>query len=139
MRITDYLGYGRENARSARSLSDELGIRRRKVTLAIEAARLRGWPICASSNGENGGFYLASCSAELAEYEAQRRYRAKAVARVTDALQVTLDNWNGQLTLWEKKQTPATLESVTGASLRTKDGCNYTQTTLFGQGGDCDG
>lgn len=139
MRITDYLGYGRENARSARSLADELGIRRRKVTLAIEAARLRGWPICASSNGENGGFYLASCSAELAEYEAQRRYRAKAVARVTDALQVTLDNWNGQLTLWEKKQTPATLESVTGASLKTKDKLDYTQISLYSQGGGRDG
>jgi hypothetical protein len=85
--ITDYLATGKENARTAREIADEIGIRAtRPVTQAIERARRKGLPICAAVSGDYLGYYLTKDPAELKRYCSQLQHRAGEILTTSAAM-----------------------------------------------------
>lgn len=85
--IVDYLSTGKENARTARELADEIGIRKtRPITLAIERARREGHPICAAVSGFYLGYYLAEDQAELKKYCYRLQHRAGEILTTSAAM-----------------------------------------------------
>lgn len=66
--IADLLLTGAENARTGRELADKLGCNIREVTEWVERDRRRGHPICATSNPEHPGYYIAETQEDLQEY-----------------------------------------------------------------------
>lgn len=68
MTISEMLAEGKENAVTAKHLSDVLGKPVRTITAMIEAERKQGVPICASCDTDNAGYYLPIDDRELREY-----------------------------------------------------------------------
>lgn len=90
-RLEKIMPVGRSSALTARQLADLLGTTRREVTRSIEAARLRGAPICSSSDADSGGFYIATGPGELADCIAEREQRTQSIQAVTAAMKETLE------------------------------------------------
>lgn len=91
----DYIPHGRSNAITAEQLGKRLSIPPRKVTLRVQAYRLRGAPICAS-NTEPYGYFMAESPAELGQYVRSLKGRANEVAATLNSLVNTLDAMTGQ-------------------------------------------
>lgn len=91
MCVAEYLGIGRDNARTARELCTALGIRRRDLTKQIERERREGVPICASCDANYPGYYMAGNEGELADYVRSLDRRIKEVKRTRDALAGAVD------------------------------------------------
>lgn len=66
--VTDFLLTGKENAKTGRELADKLNCNIRDITAWIERERRRGKPICATSNPDHPGYYLAETREELQIY-----------------------------------------------------------------------
>ena len=90
MKLLDVIPLGRAGALTARQLADILQLKRRTVTKNVEGLRLRGVPICGSSDADNGGFYIAADAAELEAYLAEREHRTRTIRASTTALRETL-------------------------------------------------
>lgn len=86
MTITDTLSRGAENARTGREIAKILGCNIRMITAQIERERRAGSPICAISNGENPGYYLAADAEELEEYCNRLEGRENELAETRQAL-----------------------------------------------------
>ncbi len=90
--IYEYLSEGAENAKTGREICGLLGITIRDLTLAIEAERRAGHPICAST-GTPAGYFLAANRQEMEKYcrslhrRAAEIYKTRAAcARMMDTL-----------------------------------------------------
>ena len=97
--ISDLLGYGKDNARTAAELSQITGLTHREVVRQIERARRRGEPICASGDSSCRGYYKAATPAELAQYTRALNRRLHTIREGLDALICTLDKWSGQISI----------------------------------------
>ena len=77
--VTDILYTGKENARPSKELCSILGLSKRELQKAIEKERRAGEPICASTDKDTPGYYLAADEYELAEYCGILGHRAKEI------------------------------------------------------------
>ena len=84
--IAEYLSTGRHNARTGHELADIIGCNIRDVTEQIEKERRKGQPICATTDREHPGYYLAATADELQRYCAQLHKRAGAIHKTRRAL-----------------------------------------------------
>lgn len=84
--IADILAEGAENARTGRELATILCCDIRTITEQVERERRDGQPICATSRGENAGYYLAADAEELANYCNRLKKRALELFKTRQAL-----------------------------------------------------
>lgn len=85
MLVSDYLAVGRENARTARYLCKLLRITPRELSRQIMQERRTGHPICASSSGENPGYYLAANQAEMIFFCGSLKRRINEITKTRQA------------------------------------------------------
>ena len=85
-KVHELLATGRDNARTGRELADALRCNIRHVTLAIEAERREGFPICATYSGRDAGYYLAADAEELEAYRQKLSKREHELHRTGEAL-----------------------------------------------------
>lgn len=86
MQIYECLLAGKENAKTGRELAAIFNCDLRKITAEVERERREGRPICATSSGENPGYYLPKDDAELQEYCDRLKNRAVELFRTRAAL-----------------------------------------------------
>lgn len=84
--IHELLNTGKRNATTGRVLADAIGGNIRQVTQQIERERRQGQPICASSDPENPGYYLAEDERELNDYCDMLKGRAIELFKTRQAL-----------------------------------------------------
>ena len=84
--IAGLLSTGRNHARTGRQLARALGCDIRAITAEIERERRDGLPICATSRGDNCGYYLAADQTELQDYCDRLAGRAGELSRTRAAL-----------------------------------------------------
>lgn len=89
--IKELLDYGAENARTGRELARALNIDRRSVVAAVERERREGAWICATTCGENAGYYLASDEEEARRYFKRLRGRGLSMLQTVAAMKKVLD------------------------------------------------
>ena len=99
--IHEFLKTGAENATTGRELATLLNCDIRDITAAIERERRAGYPICASSGGDNPGYYLAADKEELQRYCNMMHRRAAELYKTRQALLKVL------------KQLPEKMEAAT--------------------------
>lgn len=92
--ILEIIPVGRKNAVTARLLAQALHWSERKVTKAVQAARLRGVPLC-SSCGYPRGYFLAEEPGELRLCIRQMRHREREIDVTIEALEDTMERWEG--------------------------------------------
>lgn len=98
--VAGVLGHGAAAALTAQELATLLGLSdTRPVTLAIQAERAAGVPICAMVSGPERGYFLADSPDELEVYMKSLRHRVRAVQQTQRALENTLLNMTGQQVL----------------------------------------
>lgn len=93
--IIDYIPHGAQNAITGAELCQLMNCGPRDVTRAIQAARLRGAPIC-SSTGDIPGYYLTDDPGELERYIKSLDHRTREMPATREALAVTMDGMSGQ-------------------------------------------
>ena len=86
MQIHEYLLAGKENAKTGRELAALFHCDLRKITAEIERERREGRPICATSSGENPGYYLPADDKELEAYCNRLKGRAVELFKTRQAL-----------------------------------------------------
>ena len=84
--IFEILDRGREHATSGAALCDFFECDLRTITAQIERERLAGAPICATTNGNRPGYYLAATKEELTDYCEALKHRAAQIFRTRQAL-----------------------------------------------------
>ena len=95
--VADVLPIGAENAISARTLAEVLGLKGiRAVSRLIELERRAGVPICAATGGEGRGYFLPSSPGELEDYLKQLNHRISQIRRTWGACENTLRRMSGQ-------------------------------------------
>ena len=94
MLISDFLGTGKENAKSAQKCADYFEATPREITQRIEAERRNGKPICASC-GRPAGYFLAADAAELETFCNQLKGRAIEIFKTRQALLKLLPGMEG--------------------------------------------
>ena len=95
--IAEYLEKGVDNAKSGRELCALLGITARELSKAVEVERRQGQPICASSNGEKPGYYLAANKQEMHNYCRSLWHRAGEIHKTRRACLQTMGDLPGEL------------------------------------------
>lgn len=95
--IAEYLERGAENAKSGRELCNILGISPRELSKAVEVERRQGQPICASSNGERPGYYLAANKQEMHIYCRSLWHRAGEIHKTRRACLQAMEQLPGEL------------------------------------------
>lgn len=85
--ISDYLGTGPAEARTAKQIADFLGLTFRAVTRAIESERRAGVPICATSDSLTPGYYIAEDPEELQNYCNRLKRREREIRKTRKALE----------------------------------------------------
>ena len=87
MTVSDFLGYGAENATRGRDLAELLHVDRRTLRRLVQRERLEGVLILSSSTA--GGYYLAADGEEVRLFLTETDARIQALkmmrARVADA------------------------------------------------------
>lgn len=91
MQVSDYLQEGEQNAQSAKELCALLNMDKRALTAAIEKERREGSPICASCNGSNPGYFIASNKEEMQAYCQSLHHRAAEIHATRQACLNTID------------------------------------------------
>ena len=90
--LSELLEIGRENARSARELSEMLGIDRRGISSLIEQERRQGKPICATCDSKTPGYFIPATRDEMEQYCAKLRHRAGEIFKTRAACLKTIDD-----------------------------------------------
>ena len=87
-KISDFLGRGKNAARTGRTLANALGVDLRKLTKMIETERRAGTPICANCSTEQDqqGYYLPETEEELKEYCDSLKGRAIEILKTRQAI-----------------------------------------------------
>lgn len=75
--LSDFLMYGRLRAKKIKALSREMGKAPRDIQKLAEWERKKGAPICASTDGDKGGLYLAANKEEMLNYINTLTHRIK--------------------------------------------------------------
>lgn len=88
--IREILPVGQENAISCGRLAEILDIDLREVTRQVERERKAGAPICATTTGENRGYYMADGPGELALYCKSLDRRLISIKNTRSAIERTL-------------------------------------------------
>lgn len=83
--ISDYLGTGKENAKSAQKIAVYFETSTRDITRRIEMERREGAPICATC-GNPAGYFLAANETELETFCSQLKGRAIEIFKTRKAL-----------------------------------------------------
>jgi hypothetical protein len=87
---------GRKNAKTYKDLAAETGLSMRVVQNAVEELRVfHEQPIC-SATEQPAGMYLATSSAELEDWAAKQRERARSLLRSSWAVKKTAKKWKLQ-------------------------------------------
>lgn len=94
--VHEFLSFGAQNAFSGQQLSAILGTDLRSITKQIEKERQAGIAICATTTGENRGYFIAENIEELANYLRALNLRIKSVQKTQCALNATLSKMLGQ-------------------------------------------
>lgn len=87
--IYELLATGKQNARTARELAEQLKCDIRNITDQIEKERREGRPICAAT-GEKPGYYIATDAKELEQYCDILKGRGIEIFKTRQALVMTL-------------------------------------------------
>ena len=99
--VYKYLFKGKENAIPGKKLVELLGLKDlRELTQIIERERKDGRPICASTDANSPGYYLADGPDELWEYIKSLGRRLHNIGITRKHLEDTLDNMTGQDRMW---------------------------------------
>ena len=88
--ISEFLGFGAKNARTAKELREILHISGDDVRELVRAERLDGVPICsrtAADESGRAGYFMPSCPDDFMQTIAQLRHREKELARTRKALE----------------------------------------------------
>ena len=104
MRITDALLTGSENATTGRELAAVFNCDIRAITAQIEKERREGAPICATSRGDNPGYFLPANDQELTDYCERLKNRAIELFRTRQALIKTLKQYQADREAAENDQ-----------------------------------
>lgn len=97
--VHELLGTGAETAITGKDLAVILGLKdTRELTRHIERERKDGFPICASTNSDTPGYYLAESPAEFERYIHFLNRRLKHVRATMESCQDTLLRMAGQTT-----------------------------------------
>lgn len=88
-RIIDVLHTGADEATSTRELAALLKEHPRIITKAVEHAIKDGAPICSSTDGKSGGYYLAESQEDAERYAARLDHRAAEIAERAAAIRRT--------------------------------------------------
>lgn len=83
---------GRENAIKGNELCKILNLSSRELMDVVESERRGGAPICASTDGKDGGYYLAANKEEMKEYCNCLYRRAGNLFKTRRACLATLDS-----------------------------------------------
>ena len=90
MKILDFIPVGRENAVTARELTQLLGLKnQRDATKAIERERLAGAPICASNSYGNQGYFLAANAEEFGRFISSLNRRVSNIDKTLQSCRET--------------------------------------------------
>ena len=90
--IYELLTTGAENAKTGKELCKILNLKPRDITLTVERERRGGKPICASSNGHNPGYYLATTQEEMQRYCRSLLHRAGEIHKTRRACLKAAEN-----------------------------------------------
>lgn len=104
IKIADALSPGAENARTGRELAKTFGCGIREITARIEKERREGAPICATSGGENPGYYLPADDQELLDYCDRLKGRAIELFKTRQALIKVLRGYQAEREAAENEQ-----------------------------------
>lgn len=97
MKISDLLPHGKENAIPGRDLVKLMELKdHRELTRRVEQERKDGFPICASTDPNRQGYYLAQDADELERYIKSLGRRLRHVGQTRDHLEDTLLRMTGQ-------------------------------------------
>lgn len=88
--IHEILLEGQENAMSGRQICALLHLSARDVTKAVEVERRAGYPICASTDAKNPGYYLAQDKGEMERFCERLQHRAGEIHKTRRACLATL-------------------------------------------------
>lgn len=97
MRVYEFLSPGAENAVSKVELMAALGLSDRELRRQVARERRLGFPILTSV--EFGGYFAPSCPADITNFVRSMRHRARETAAIADAIELTLLDAMGQVTL----------------------------------------
>lgn len=113
--LLELLPFGRANALKGRAIADCLKSKgfelpktdpAREVRQLIHELRSVGVPVCADTDGANGGFYLPERPDQLDEYLGRDAHRIKEQLHKFSQMKATLDQWrqyaSGQTTMEEE-------------------------------------
>lgn len=84
--VSEFLFIGKEYARTARDLAHQLHTEPRNITQQVERERRQGIPICATSDPERPGYYLAADDDDLQQYCDKLRKRAGEIFKTRRAM-----------------------------------------------------
>ena len=90
--IHELLTTGADNAKTGKELCKILNLKPRDITLIVERERREGKPICASSNGNNPGYYLAATQEEMQSYCKSLFHRAGEIHKTRRACLKAAEN-----------------------------------------------
>lgn len=93
--VSEFLFIGKEYARTARDLAHQLHTDTRNITQQVERERRQGIPICATSDPERPGYYLAADDDDLQQYCDKLRKRAGEIFKTRRALLTGAAKRNG--------------------------------------------
>ena len=80
----------------------------RRITNQIERERQSGTsPICASTGGDNPGYFMPTSIGELDRYIRSLQRRHKAISATLEGLLIARDTWAGQMNLFEQERKGA--------------------------------
>lgn len=110
-RVWDLLGAGKENAQTGANLRDALGVDDiRVVSKAVEAERHAGFPIIATTDPTNPGYFRPGDLDEFDSYLRSFDSRLRHMKETRDRLQETRDDLAGQEVIagWNRFGEPVT-------------------------------
>lgn len=95
--IHEVLSRGEANAITGQALAAMLHLKdAREVSRLAERERRAGFPICATTNSENPGYYLAESAEEFERYIQSLDRRLQNIRKTREACQDTLLRMTGQ-------------------------------------------
>lgn len=94
--VSEILFKGAANPRTGRELAAALNCDIRTITEQIERERRNGQPICASTGGDNPGYYLAETTDELQQYCNHLYRRGGELFKTRSALLKVLEQYKAK-------------------------------------------
>jgi hypothetical protein len=90
--VNEILLTGAENAQSSKEICGLLHIHKRELGLAVERERRQGYPICASTDNTNPGYFLAANKDEMQRFCDSLKHRAGEIHKTRRACIKSMEN-----------------------------------------------